>query len=37
VEAIQSSRGGWQVGVQFHPEDMPEHQSLFDRFVEAAR
>lgn len=37
VEAIGSTRGAWQLGVQFHPEDMPSMQSLFDRFVEAAR
>lgn len=37
VEAIQGTGSAWQMGVQFHPEDMPEMQSLFDRFVEAAR
>lgn len=36
VEAIQGTGGAWQLGVQFHPEDMPGMQSLFDRFVEAA-
>lgn len=37
VEAIQGRGPSFQMGVQFHPEDMPELQSLFDRFVEAAR
>lgn len=37
VESIQSQGRAWQMGVQFHPEDMPELQNLFDRFVEAAR
>lgn len=37
VEAIERCQGGFQLGVQFHPEDMPSQQSLFDRLVESAR
>ncbi len=37
AEAIERRRGGFQLGVQFHPEDMPSQQGLFDRLVQAAR
>ena len=36
VEAIESTTAPWQRGVQFHPEDMPRFQPIFDAFVEDA-
>ncbi|MEW6279695.1 MAG: gamma-glutamyl-gamma-aminobutyrate hydrolase family protein, partial [Candidatus Eremiobacterota bacterium] len=39
AEAIEGTAHGWQLGVQFHPEDMldrPAFQRIFDRLVEVA-
>jgi putative glutamine amidotransferase len=37
VEAVETTSGGWVLGVQFHPEQNPEDLRLFNGFVEAAR
>ena len=37
VQALETTTGGWVLGVQFHPEQNPEDLRLFKGFVEAAR
>jgi putative glutamine amidotransferase len=37
VEALETTSGGWVLGVQFHPEQNPDDLRLFNGFVEAAR
>lgn len=36
VQALESTDGGWVLGVQFHPEQNPEDLRLFRGFVQAA-
>ncbi|WP_209728871.1 gamma-glutamyl-gamma-aminobutyrate hydrolase family protein [Arthrobacter sp. CAN_C5] len=37
IEAVETTSGGWVLGVQFHPEQGPEDLRLFEGFIEAAR
>lgn len=37
VEAVETTSGGWVLGVQFHPEQNPADLRLFEGFIEAAR
>ena len=37
VQALETTAGGWVLGVQFHPEQNPEDLRLFRGFIEAAR
>jgi putative glutamine amidotransferase len=37
VEAVETTSGGWVLGVQFHPEQNPDDLRLFSGFVDAAR
>ncbi|NKX53088.1 gamma-glutamyl-gamma-aminobutyrate hydrolase family protein [Arthrobacter mobilis] len=37
VEAVETTSGGWALGVQFHPEQNPADLRLFNGFVEVAR
>jgi putative glutamine amidotransferase len=37
VEAVESTSGGWVLGVQFHPEQNADDLRLFRGFIEAAR
>jgi putative glutamine amidotransferase len=37
IEAVETTSGGWALGVQFHPEQNPDDLRLFEGFVEAAR
>lgn len=37
IEAVETTSGGWVLGVQFHPEQNPADQRLFDGFINAAR
>lgn len=37
IEAVETTDGGWALGVQFHPEQNPADLRLFEGFVEAAR
>jgi gamma-glutamyl-gamma-aminobutyrate hydrolase PuuD len=37
IEAVETTSGGWVLGVQFHPEQDPGDLRLFESFVEAAR
>ncbi|MEV7604082.1 gamma-glutamyl-gamma-aminobutyrate hydrolase family protein [Paenarthrobacter sp. NPDC089322] len=36
VQALETTHGGWVLGVQFHPEQNPDDLRLFRGFVEAA-
>ncbi|BAS11099.1 putative glutamine amidotransferase Rv2859c [Arthrobacter sp. Hiyo4] len=36
VEALETTTGGWALGVQFHPEQNPNDLRLFQGFIEAA-
>lgn len=36
VEALETTTGGWALGVQFHPEQNPHDLRLFNGFIEAA-
>ncbi|UZX05627.1 type 1 glutamine amidotransferase [Arthrobacter sp. CDRTa11] len=36
IEAVETTSGGWVLGVQFHPEHNPSDLRLFRGFVEAA-
>lgn len=36
VEALETTAGGWALGVQFHPEQDPNDLRLFNGFIEAA-
>ncbi|MDR6986657.1 putative glutamine amidotransferase [Paenarthrobacter nitroguajacolicus] len=36
VQALETTEGGWVLGVQFHPEQNPDDLRLFRGFVEAA-
>ncbi|MHA7262897.1 gamma-glutamyl-gamma-aminobutyrate hydrolase family protein [Arthrobacter sp. TMN-37] len=37
IEAVETTSGGWVLGVQFHPEQNPDDLRLFEGFIEAAR
>jgi putative glutamine amidotransferase len=37
VQALETTEGGWVLGVQYHPEQNPEDPRLFRGFIEAAR
>jgi gamma-glutamyl-gamma-aminobutyrate hydrolase PuuD len=37
VEAVETTAGGWALGVQFHPEQNPDDLRLFKGFIDAAR
>ncbi|MHA7277832.1 gamma-glutamyl-gamma-aminobutyrate hydrolase family protein [Arthrobacter sp. Hz1] len=37
IEAVETTSGGWVLGVQFHPEQDPGDLRLFEGFIEAAR
>lgn len=37
VQALETTSGGWVLGVQYHPEQNPEDLRLFTGFIEAAR
>lgn len=37
VEALETTTGGWVLGVQYHPEQNPDDLRLFHGFIEAAR
>ncbi|WP_368074316.1 gamma-glutamyl-gamma-aminobutyrate hydrolase family protein [Arthrobacter sp. 24S4-2] len=37
VQALETTTGGWVLGVQFHPEQNPDDLRLFTGFVETAR
>lgn len=37
VQALETTAGGWVLGVQYHPEQNPEDLRLFRGFIEAAR
>lgn len=37
VEAVETTTGGWTLGVQFHPEENRQDVRLFDGFLAAAR
>lgn len=37
VEALETTTGGWVLGVQYHPEQNPDDLRLFKGFIEAAR
>jgi putative glutamine amidotransferase len=37
VQALETTEGGWVLGVQYHPEQNPEDLRLFRGFIEAAR
>lgn len=37
VEAVETTSGGWVLGVQFHPEQNQDDLRLFSGFIEAAR
>ncbi|MHA7305636.1 gamma-glutamyl-gamma-aminobutyrate hydrolase family protein [Arthrobacter sp. TMN-49] len=36
VQALETTKGGWALGVQFHPEQNPNDLRLFNGFIEAA-
>jgi putative glutamine amidotransferase len=36
VEVVETTSGGWVLGVQFHPEQNPADLRLFNGFIEAA-
>jgi putative glutamine amidotransferase len=36
VEAVETTSGGWVLGVQFHPEQNPADLRLFEGFIAAA-
>ena len=37
VQALETTTGGWVLGVQYHPEQNPDDLRLFKGFIEAAR
>jgi putative glutamine amidotransferase len=37
VQALETTDGGWVLGVQYHPEQNPDDLRLFRGFIEAAR
>ncbi|WP_159617460.1 gamma-glutamyl-gamma-aminobutyrate hydrolase family protein [Arthrobacter zhaoguopingii] len=37
IEAVETTSGGWVLGVQFHPEQNPGDLRLFTGFIHAAR
>lgn len=37
IEAVETTTGGWALGVQFHPEENRKDARLFEGFVEVAR
>lgn len=37
VEAVETTTGGWTLGVQFHPEQNPGDLRLFEGFIDAAK
>jgi putative glutamine amidotransferase len=37
IEAVETTTGGWVLGVQFHPEQNPDDLRLFEGFIDAAR
>lgn len=37
VQALETTGGGWVLGVQYHPEQNPEDLRLFKGFIDAAR
>lgn len=36
IEALETTTGGWALGVQFHPEQNPNDLRLFNGFIKAA-
>jgi anthranilate synthase component 2/putative glutamine amidotransferase len=36
VEAVETTEGGWTLGVQFHPEENRKDSRLFEGFVRVA-
>ena len=37
VQAVETTEGGWVLGVQFHPEQAPDDRRLFDALTTATR